>query len=327
MTILWAAGEPADFPGLTDLEVNAFTVITSSGYYEGGVARSAWYKLSAGPIYSPLESPVSELWLHFDLYKRVDNVGSYHAGNDISIHDASNNLIFNFRSDGVSYSARSPFHANSATFVIPTFSTFDAQLIQDPVNGVIRWWNNGVLLFEFLGDTRGAFGDAAKIGFGQTAGAGTVRAGHYSQIIVSAQPTIGAKLYTRQPIAIGADAQWTGAVTDVNHIGVADVSSVNTDTVGNRQSFTISPPASLPTGLEIAAIRQTFRAARDPASAINNLQPYLKVGGTNYNSGAAYALPTVTGADSRLVAINPATGLPWQLADLTGLETGFEATA
>lgn len=331
MTILYAVGEPADITGLSDLEKATFLTSTSTAYHESGVSRLAMYKYGgAATVYSPLNATASELWVHFKHRPRTSTTSYPHVGNpEFGVADASNNLIAGIKYSGGIYSAGSIFHSDfNLNIYNGPLVDWDVHVFMDAVVGFIRWYKAGVLVYEFSGDTRGAVGDASSAAFGQMRG--NIYAGYesyLSQVIVSTQPTIGAKLYTVAPVAIGADAQWAGAVTDVNHIGINDATSISTDVVGNRQSFTITPPASLPVGLEIAAIRTTFRGARDAASAINNVQPYFKVGGTNYNAGAAFALPTLTGATDRLIATNPATGLPWELADLTGFEIGFEATA
>lgn len=331
MTILYAAGEPADLSSTwTPTEIGTRLISTSSTFKES-ISRISFGSTSGTVLYAPLENTTSSFWLHFSQYPRTSSTSPAHTGLDIGVYDASNNLITGLGSSSTTYTAQSVFHANSGNLWTPgsgALRSIDVNVFMDAASGFIRWYIDGSAVYEFLGDTRGAVGDATKVGFGRTAGnSDTNKVGFLSQIIVSTQPTIGAKLYTVAPVAAGADSQWTGAVTDVNHIGLDDTTFVSTDTVGNKQSFTITPPASLPTGLQIAAIRTSYRASRDASSAVNNLQPYFKIGGTDYNAGSPFALSTVTSSGSVIVETNPATSLPWQLADLTGFETGFEAQA
>lgn len=98
---------------------------------------------------------------------------------------------------------------------------------------------------------------------------------------------------------------------------------VSTATLGARVSRAVSAyggPASV-------AVRGVFIPARGSAEA-GDVRAFLRdiAGATHHPAAAGYGLPAgAIGYGLAEFAVNPATGLPCDTADLTGIEYGLEA--
>lgn len=325
MTVYFAASEPADINWVNPNDVTAVGNSTSgrdSTYSRGSFTRAG------GRVYANIGASLSEFWCGF-YWGDNNGSASYRINTSrVGIFDSSNQLIC---ASGINSGLRpvmsSSFHASYTEPTVSRLGYFYMHCKMDPVNGFIRYYADQLLMYEFVGDTRGALGNAERVGFDNTVSSFSFWVGYYSQIMVADKdsPLIGAKLYTLPPTALGTDLDWTGLVTDVNHLGINDVTFMNAGTANAKQSFSLALPASIPSGLKIAGVKQVIRGAKDPDSTLTEIQPYLKVGNVNYNSGATFNLETTTGGAERVIYTNPATGNPWGVADLSGLEVGVEA--
>lgn len=98
-----------------------------------------------------------------------------------------------------------------------------------------------------------------------------------------------------------------------------DVTDITDATVGHQNSFTISVPANL---YSINSLQINGMIRKDDAT-IRQVKLFVRISGTIYY-GSLITLSTSYIYYHEIWDKNPATGIAWVVADLTGLEVGIE---
>jgi hypothetical protein len=147
-----------------------------------------------------------------------------------------------------------------AGFVVPqTPTVHDIEIIIDDTVGTFKWWMSGVLMGEFLGDTK------------RTASVDIDTCDHYSvqssqfgyptrfvgHMLVSADyAPYGLQNAELQADGIGTDAtQDSGLYSDVNELVLNRANGMTFDTVGDRASLTFSNLAGAAASAAIMDVR------------------------------------------------------------------------
>lgn len=142
-----------------------------------------------------------------------------------------------------------------------------------------------------------------------------------SEVMVGDEDTRGLGLTDLMTFGAGTHADWVGdpaGLTDAS-----DATGVSTATLGAKVSRAVSAyggPASV-------AVRGLFIPARGSAEA-GDVRAFLRdvAGAMDHAAATGYGLPAgAIGYGLAEFAVNPATGLPWDTGDLTGIEYGLEA--
>lgn len=134
-------------------------------------------------------------------------------------------------------------------------------------------------------------------------------------------PTLGRRVYSKAPTGNSAvNTAWTGSFTDVDEgLITPDALFITSNTAGQRKGFTF-PTLSAPNGrVETVAI---FHTALHNGSGVVNHAPSIRLTGVNYD-GAAINPTGVQIGYSQQQILNPATGQPWLVTEVTGAEYGF----
>lgn len=143
----------------------------------------------------------------------------------------------------------------------------------------------------------------------------------YSEVMVADEDTRGLRVATLQPDGNGGETAWDGVFSDI--IDRNDGRAISSDTAAQRESWTLSAyngPAS-PT-----AVRGVFNQlwAHAGASGPTQVDPFVRIGGANYDIGVPVAPDFSTPVIGEW-ATNPATGVDWVGGDFATLEAGVES--
>jgi hypothetical protein len=233
------------------------------------------------------------------------------------------NLTFPYYWDG------SAWQSVGAGFIVPTGPTVhDIEIVIADSGGSFRWWMNGALLGERLGDTKltasteidciDQYGEFSSQ-FGWTT--------KYTGLMLTSEDyaPYGLQNVELQGDGIGTDAtQDSGLYSNVNELTLNRADGMTFDTVGDHATLTFSNLAGAVASSPVMGVRlcaDVRRGATGPA----NVKLYVKIGGTRYYSPS---IP-VNGIGFTAVAwqwdVNPATSAPWTNSDINALEGGIEA--
>jgi len=333
MTIYAVAFEPADFD-FHQGDHTQFATSASTAIRDQDVTRIA-FQANIGDANGPqegldtnpaiqLSSDITTGWLH----AYMDIAGTLFADANIGVIglcDTAGGQLFSIgRGPDITYlgvqSVWDGNHEITNTF-LPSEVAVDVHF-NIAVSGFLRVYLNGTLFYEYTGDTSASpaarylvFGDSGDPTYGLWT----------SEAFVADFNTIGAKVYTMPVSAAGTETQWTGTYDLIDETNINDVDFIETDTNGNESSFDLSVPGSLPSGQVIQEVIVTYRAQTEVSSAVSQIQPYLNIGGTQYDIGSAVTPGTTASNYEIRLANNPADAAAFELADLTGMELGFRA--
>lgn len=347
MPIRYCVGEPGDMV-IINQGIGGFVTSTSAGL------KNSWSRLAFRTPYSndmqaegianlphvDLGASLNTGWFHMRYYFPYYSVFSFTVPSIGLMNDLGNFVIGPGRMPGTTKDV-CIFDRLTGTNNVTESADVLAQRIEpsddgrvdvdiywniDAVNGFHRVFVDGILVYQFLGDTATGGGPIRYICFGNSNGGNDIDWCWHSELIVADEPTIGARLYTLGITGEGTDQDWVGAHTDVNHTGFDDLSFVYTANDQERQSFNLDIPASLETGHIIRGVFLTHRSQKEIFSSINQIQPYLMVGGTRYDIGSGVSPPdlppTNYSADSQ---ISPVTLNLFDITEIQGMELGFRA--
>lgn len=125
--------------------------------------------------------------------------------------------------------------------------------------------------------------------------------------------------------AAGAVAtQDSGAYTDVNEPILNRANGITLDTVGDGFSGTVQNLAGAAATAPIMALRVAADVRRG-SSGPNKVKLFVRVGGTNYYSPALDVEGVGFVGVAYVWELNPATVLPWTVAEFNAVEIGVEA--
>jgi hypothetical protein len=129
---------------------------------------------------------------------------------------------------------------------------------------------------------------------------------------------------TNAATAAGTLDQWTGAYTNVNKVQVNDGTFDTTTVSGNVQRYLMGQIA---TGNFNVIAKVTSLRNTQGGGALGHLSLAELINGEPYTAGPV-AFNSSLSPTTFIQATNPATGLPWTLADInnTARESGYEAT-
>lgn len=142
--------------------------------------------------------------------------------------------------------------------------------------------------------------------------------GRFSEFIVSDSDTRLARLNMVRPTAVGNYSDWIGA------IGTLADNNINTgltsDTPNDRTSVVMEPYSNNEIISNVVVASQHFRGQNSPSK----LRHFLRASGIDYDHGTAFDVDFDASISQTDYKINPATSLPWTLADVAGIEFGFK---
>lgn len=199
--------------------------------------------------------------------------------------------------------------------------------------GILEFRVNGLPMLSFTGNTNPGGLNAINNIYAGPGSSGNSQNIYYDDIIINdtngtannSWPN-GARIILIRPNGAGTTTQLTPsaganyACTNENPPSMATYVSGNADGLIDTYALADIPDD----GRVIQTIRVDNFAIKAGAPAINNLKCAIRTGGANYVS-PAIAVPTTSMALlCQKFETNPATGLPWTIADINALEAGVQ---
>ena len=334
-----------------DVVLAGLSVVTTGVCVEANVNRAALQLNDQQYFESTFPTPINEGWVHARLRPRNGNANANAISNYMmGIVDENNNIIAGFydnrnSSGGSSHTPQiratifsdpsigTPNMDTTGTYILtPNGSAYLCDIyfkIHDTL-GIIRWYVNGTLVREFLGNTKnGASSLIKKIRFRALGRIADNLASSYlqvSQILVSDLPTINARVHTI-PLVAGSVTDWTGSVSDINGSEISPATVMTEATIGDALIMaTTDSAASILTGNEIRDVIISSSALHVAGSLVNGLTGKVKIGGTEYD-GDPKALTSGFKLTQHRFPLNPATSAQWTISDINGAELGIETVS
>lgn len=334
MATLFVSNESYDFSN--------FSESTDATFYDADYVNKALGLTAARvAIYqSSFTHPVSSTsttWYHFEMFPESSDSYANSYGRSLAdgegwrLYDESGNFIFRiFVTDGVwtlrTYGSSNVDSATTFTLPFEVLTTYDIKVVINDGSGnnVVEIYSNGTLVASATAVNDGE-GKPNNFVFyqdsitGQTSGTATV---YYSEVIVSEDSTIGARLAKLDPTTNGDLTDWNGGASDLTDDDLA--TKVTSNTTGDQFTVNLSTyngPSSP------AAIRSVIVSSRVSAglSGPTGIEHLLRISSTNYNGANK-----VVDEPSQLILTewetNPNTSSAWATGDLSSLQSGAEST-
>ena len=175
----------------------------------------------------------------------------------------------------------------------------------------------------------GSAGTIDRIRF-QATGASTVAstgasaAPYFAQVLVSTEPTIGARVHTLPLTGFGATNEWAGAIGNINGIDLDETTLLTTDAPATVL-FAKATMAPIDTATErVSAVILSHWSLADLASVQQALVPIARLDGANH-AGTPMALSPSFRTRQQAFADNPATGSAWTVPKINTAEFGLRA--
>ncbi|AWY08826.1 hypothetical protein vBRpoPV14_41 [Ruegeria phage vB_RpoP-V14] len=331
MTIYLATNDINDFGGITD-GVTTNTNFFDSTYVDSAIIMktqdSGQFPTHVGHSFSV--SGDNQAWVHFDLYMPTTNSsivdGSFITWIDNDGNRAVSSSFVNGNLICTIYNGANANIANAIGFFLPAgLATYDMVYEDDGTNINFTIYVNGVI---FLALTRAA---SATKRIPTSFTWDNIDAGlsgnfsYVSQLIMANESTIGMKLQSINPSAVGNYTNLSATVTEVTDGN--QITGWIGETAADKQSF-VTSGYSLPAGRIVHSVFPGFDLRFGPTGP-QQIRPFVRIGGVDYNAPAdMQPLPrTKRGLLGYAWTTNPATGLPWTGAEIAALEAGYELKA
>lgn len=333
MTVYLATNDAVDFGGGL---VNS----TDAGTFEAGIVsnsiRITNVANGAYPVAIGIGADVSadtDAWIHFD-HHIGNTVHSSSDGSWLRLLDKEGRLraYIDFSNGAAStrvYARNGTSYANSAsTFLLPVSSraTWDLHFHDDGTDSTFEVYMGGTLVSSIsVSSGTGAGIMPSRLQFDNNDIIVYSGYTYYSQVIWANESTIGMKLQILEADALGNYSDMSATVAEVADSDVTTgwVSGV----VGNKQSFTTGTYTP-PTGRQVHSVQASIDL-RTGATGPQAVEPFVRIGGTDYAAAAPITANAVTRRALACGAfpLNPATGLAWTTAEISALEMGIEVKA
>ena len=262
------------------------------------------------------------LWIHVMWRTDSFNSGDDGSGGPYVYFDDNNILHYMNVSNGY---WNSIFRGNSDIATSPhgslnSINYFDIMLKKNGDNT----WDKQIYINEVLhhsvtnqADTRNS-GNPAKIQLVCSDG-GNHR---WSELIFSTTPTVGLRMIEFYPEGVGFHNDFVGGFPKINQPQLFDAILSNTN--GNK--FSSLPRTWDPSeSRAVAALVTETYTEIDPTASVSQIQHFLRVGGVDYPAPAPVTIPQSQLIQTQEIwTTNPATALPWSVADLNAAENGIE---
>lgn len=152
----------------------------------------------------------------------------------------------------------------------------------------------------------------------------------YSQLLVSDQNTIGAKVASLTPNANSAvNTAWANDWNNIVKTGFNDATLISSSTLGDKESYT-KPAVALPTAqYTVSSVWFAARARLNSATPAN-VKPLLRIGGTDYAGAYNFGGLNATSFGPAIAAFanDPSTGVAWNgVTNVNAAEVGFQTAA
>lgn len=318
MAILKFINDPADFTLL-----NA-TASTNSNFFDTQRIDNGWVLDTNDSFSAVWEEPAgNELWVHF-IYGQ-DNTNINWDDTVLRFDDALSNEVCTLEITN-NTNVWEIFSDTSPQLSFP--SAVNAQLVVD-----LHFVKNGTTDFNLTVYINGTFqgtvtsANTSDVGLPVTIFSNPLDTSssynfYFGECLVTDEDTRGWRLYQLKPTAFGINQEWDGDASSV--VDGSLLTGISTDVANERTSFGVSNIENIPdTALIDRLAIQTY--GQRGASGLTQFNHYFR-----YESGTTIDdadIPMGLTADQFLdeYPTNPDTTLPWETADIQGLQIGVRA--
>lgn len=157
-------------------------------------------------------------------------------------------------------------------------------------------------------------------------GVGPAHRHFYFNIFAADEDTKQYELASVTPSANGALQGWTGTFSNINEAGVNDATTISAAAADSISTFIFPAIATRLTHYRVAAMILGGRGSGGAASP-TTFEGVARVGGTEYTKTTEATVPIslATGPFMFKWTLNPATGLPWTVAEINASQWGFKS--
>lgn len=298
-------------------------ITLSAGYFDSTYVSHACVVgdyTAASPIYFDAGA-TDTVWIRWHM--KTAGQGSAQDGNAGPwVYDAAGNRLFFFEVSNGNWQAT--FNgdtqiADAMRYIGTGLKTHDLKF--QITGGVlyVEWWLDGSLMYSGSAACVGGRTLPRRLNFAST------DANHLyiSELLIMDTPTIGRHLMEILPLSQGADDAWDGGFAELGDNDALSIAS--SGVVGARESSIVSDYSGPVTGGIEAVVVESI--GNKTIGSPGGLTHYLKIAAVNYD-GSVKPLDDVPTRTDEIWAINPATGLNWAFADVTGAarpEIGLKA--
>ncbi len=321
--MLFASNNIVHFPTSTALST-AGTFTPDRVPYSIGLRNN---QVVHSPIFTP--SSVEETWFHFKFYPGLT---SFNGGELLfSGYDAANHLLFALSKATNDFTPNINLKVYNGNTVLNVNSSFpitagimnniDIKFTVNLVTIAVDLYINGGLAASLsFGTNPNSYGKPNKFRLSTAFTSGADAYSFFSEIFVTETDSRNGKLHLLRPTGAGALNDWIGSLATLVD---EDSASGITTTEPNAPQTTLLTPYVGPSNISnVAIITSTSRGINSPTK----LKHLMRVSGINYESAELPVDPSLQ-YNITDFAINPATSLPWDSADLSAIETGFLSVA
>ncbi|WNL50654.1 hypothetical protein RPALISO_65 [Ruegeria phage RpAliso] len=144
-------------------------------------------------------------------------------------------------------------------------------------------------------------------------------------VVTDGIPTVGMELAVLVPSAVGNYDDFSNDYSSIDDLGYDQTTVMSSTTIGDRESWFFADPEFNIGDKVIYGVVMTTVAQLDLANNLNDFEPFLRMNATNYATVGIGANEIAPNAYVSVWTTNPATGAPWNMAELRGLEAGLRA--
>lgn len=160
----------------------------------------------------------------------------------------------------------------------------------------------------------------------QGCGVGSGQRHYYFNIFAADEDTKQFELASVTPSANGALQGWAGTFSNINEAGVNDATTISAAAADTLSTFIFPAMPTRLTNFKVAALILGGRGSGGAATP-TTFEGVARVGGTDYTTTTEANVPITlaTGPFMFKWTLNPATGLPWTVAEINSSQWGFKS--
>lgn len=320
--ILFASNNPTHFGP------NAFTTtsyITDTSRIPFAIAFNANISTPQDGI---LPTTTGEVWIHFRAQSQNNNPSGDPTQDCMKFFDDQGRTLILARTSLNSQTVDWTFYDTAGGSIVfndrgavsDGVGAWDIRMIFDPFNITYEVYKATVLLCSHTFTSNpNAVDQLGRVDWLETwhyAGNG-----HISEVIIADSDTRLARLNMIRPNGVGFHSDWVGLVNTLADNNVN--TGMTTNSVNQRQSVTLEAYTNTEIISNVLLVSQHFKGANAPGT----IRHFIRASGIDYDNANAFTVAFNNTVNFSDYEINPATALPWELADLNNFEFGFKSEA
>lgn len=281
---------------------------------------------------TPAIAPPADFWTHLQLWR------AYSASYDqafLKFYDASGvaRLMVVSTTTGLEIVTRNAAGTvailATSTSQIPTYSVseLNVHLNYATSGGVTLYGPLGGVLISYTGNvTTDGVTSIVRVGFGVPGGSGGFD-GNLSEINIQDTDTRNCGVLSMPITGAGVVNSFDGgSYTDVNSAGYDDTHYLTSLTAG-EQFLGLTAPVVPSGSWAVAGVSLAMRAQVSASGGPQHSQLLLRTNDGVTHVGGTLAPGPYFGNFAEMHAVNPSTGVPWTVSELSGVQIGCQSAA